>query len=144
MVLTSVEGRSMVKIPYWIQRADFTTVEHEAVDEHQAHEILCDFDWASERALRDGLKNENQERCDPGIGFVAADGRILHISSDGRGRAYFHYHFRQWSRLLGLIPFKRRTTRSNMKLAEEDLDEVVMMFFHSDHEWLMGKTSLSE
>ena len=78
----------MERMPYWIQRADFSSAENEAVDVERAIELVSVPDWSNELRLFDALEAAGREVCPPGIGFVASPGRILHIlSQKGRNRA---------------------------------------------------------
>ena len=130
-------------IPYWIQKADFTSEDFGAVDYKQAQVALKKFDWAKEIQKQNELEKSGNESCDPGIGFISDDGRMLHICPNGKGKAYFHYHFSKTRRLFGLIPSKSDLIASRMDIHEFDLAEVIRRFYLSDHEWIMDKTRAS-
>ena len=127
-------------IPYWIQKADLTSEDFDAVDYKQAQVALKKIDWRKEIQKQRELEHIGKENCDPGIGFVADDGRILHICQDGKGKAYFHYHFSETRKIFGIIPFKFDQVASRMSIVEYELAEVIRRFYLEDHEWLINKT----
>lgn len=69
----------MERIPYWIQRADFSSTDFPAVDAESAIRILHAHDWQTELEFERVRNESGLESCSPGIGLVACDGRVLHI-----------------------------------------------------------------
>lgn len=128
-------------IPYWIQKADLSHEDFEAVDYKQAQLAFKTFDWRKEIQIQNDLKKSGKENCDPGIGFVSGDGRILHICPDVNGRAYYCYNFVESRRFLGIIPYKSNQIVSRRNIIEFDLTEVIRRFFLGDHEWLLKNSS---
>jgi hypothetical protein len=64
---------SPVKLPYWIQRADFTSTDFEPVDLVEVEAILRDHDWRGELQLLKSLQEESEDCCPPSIGINGAD-----------------------------------------------------------------------
>ena len=126
-------------IPYWIQRADFTSEDYSTVDYKKAERVLKGHDWNAEIKKQEELEQSGKEHCDPGIGFVPDDGRILHICPDGKGKAYFHYHYYETRKILAIIPLRSQQTASKMDINEFELGEVIRRFFLNDHDWLISK-----
>jgi hypothetical protein len=82
------------KVAYWIQRADFTSREFEPVSLAEALAVLHGHDWQAELGYERSLEASGkaaEERCAPGIGFVADAGHVLHIcpKPDGMAECYF-------------------------------------------------------
>lgn len=63
-----------MKLPYWIQRADFSTQDFKPIDVIEAEKVLMEHDWESERALQTSLENQGKalhdDFCPPNVGFV--------------------------------------------------------------------------
>ena len=127
-------------IPYWIQKADFSHEDFDAVDYRQAEVALKNFDWRREKQYQQELETSERENCDPGIGFPSDDGRILHICPDGTGKAYFHYHYSTERKFLWIIPYTSDEIATVLNINELDFGEIIKRFFLSDHEWLINKT----
>ena len=72
-----------MKLPYWIQRADFSTQDFEPIDAIEAEKVLMEHDWESERALQASLENQSkvlhEDFCPPNVGFVR-DKFVLQLS----------------------------------------------------------------
>jgi hypothetical protein len=111
----------------WIQRHDFSSEERDDLSLKDAERILRDFDWLSER--------EKQSRsvdggCDPGLGLVRQDGRILHICPGPDDRCYLHYHYPETRKILGFIPVTRQ---GDHFIPDYSLDEATeLMALHFD------------
>jgi hypothetical protein len=131
----------MRTIPYWIQRADFTATEHDAVDSARAVQIVKTHDWQGEWRLLAARETAGQETCSPGVGFMAASGRILHICPSPDGPALVHYHFSEPKRRLGFIPGSATEVRSNPTVGLLELAEFVERFYEDDHAWLVERTT---
>ena len=130
----------MRTIPCWIQRADFTATEYEAVDSVRAVELLSAHDWPSEWRLLREREAAGLETCPPGVGFTAAPGRILHVCPSDDGRALVHYQFTESERWLGFIPSSAVIVRTNSAVEIPRLPEFVRRFYADDHAWLMDMT----
>jgi hypothetical protein len=79
------------RIPYWIQRADFTSAEFPPVRFRRGLAALRSHDWAAERHFeQERAEAEGEEEtCPPGIGFVYAEGCVLHVCPKGYGAQCF-------------------------------------------------------
>jgi hypothetical protein len=128
-------------LPYWIQRADFTSHEHDAVDVARAVELVRLHNWQAELRFKEELEASGQDACPPGIGFVAGAGRILHVCPLADGLAVVHYHFMERGRLLGIIPKKVNVSRTNPAVASSRIPEFVRHFYAADHSWLLERTT---
>jgi len=73
-------------IPYWMQRADLSSTDHEPVDAAQAVKDFLSYDWGAEGRPFDELDGRHEENCPAGFGFSADDGRRLHLCLDGEDR----------------------------------------------------------
>lgn len=82
----------MGKIRYWLQRADYTSTEYDAVDAATAVRILDLHDWRAELEFEREREAAGLETCPPGIGFVADANRFLHICPGRDATALVHYH----------------------------------------------------
>jgi hypothetical protein len=131
----------MDEMPYWIQRADFSTAEYEAVDVERAIELLTVHDWADELRLVEAPQSQGREVCQPGIGFVAAPGHILHICPARDGTALVHYHFSEERKMLWFVFTSRPAVRSGTAASFTQLSEFVRRFYAGDHRWLFARTS---
>lgn len=124
----------------WLQRADFTAIEHPSIDSVRALELVRTHDWPSEWRLLSEREAGGLEHCPPGIGFTAAPGGILHICPGENGRALVHYHFTERRRWLGVVPRDRAVVRTNPAVESSQLAEFIRRFFDGDHAWLVKKT----
>ena len=104
-------------ISYWIQRADFSTQDFTAESELEVLKVLSAHDWEGELGFRRQLESEGKECCDPGIGILPGDGRILHICPVDIDPVYLHYHYTEKTKRLGIFPSHRDFVRSNMQVA---------------------------
>jgi hypothetical protein len=75
------------KLPYWIQRADFSSAEFPPVGFRRGLAVLRGHDWAAESRYEQERAEAEEETCPPGIGFVYAEGSVLHICPSGFGGA---------------------------------------------------------
>lgn len=123
-----------VTVSYWIQEADFETAEFDPVDVSGALEAFESHDWSSSLSKARRLESEGVEHCPPGIGYVASDGRILHICPSESNDAVIHYHFSVASRFLGLIPRDRREIRTAEGFATFRVPDLLHQFFAADHQ----------
>jgi hypothetical protein len=81
----------MPRIPYWLQRADLTSTQHEPVDVDTAIQVLHSHDWRAELELERERESAGFESCPPGIGFCSATDQILHICPGPDGSALVYY-----------------------------------------------------
>lgn len=58
------------KLPYWIQRADFTSAEYPPASFKAGLAALRGYDWQAELRLEEELTAGEQDFCMPGIGFM--------------------------------------------------------------------------
>ena len=140
-IMVRLKGDSVLKIPYWIQRADFFHVDFDPVDEESAIKAYRSHDWMTELIARQRRESSGEEACDPGIGFVAGDGRILHICPGLDGNSYFHYRFNATHKVLWFFEVPTQKTRSAFEVADTEFPDVIQRFFRDDHEWLLSNTS---
>jgi hypothetical protein len=75
------------KLPYWIQRADFSSAEFPPVRVRRGLAVLRGHDWAAQWQYEKELSEAEKETCLPGIGFVYAKGTVLHICPGAFGGA---------------------------------------------------------
>ena len=127
-------------IPYWIQHADFSSDDFDPVDYRQATVVIQAYDWTTELRNQADREAAGEEACDSGVGFVAPEGRILHICPGPGGQCYFHYHFTESRKILGLIPASSQSIRSAFDVPVSDIPDVIYRFFNSDHDWLVSNT----
>lgn len=85
------QGRPAATMPYWIQRADYTSTDFKPVTLAAAQTVLRAHNWSAELAYESSLAESGKETCPPGIGFVANAGRFLHFcfSEDGSATCFF-------------------------------------------------------
>ena len=127
----------MNAIPYWIQRADFSVMDGPPVIEADAVRAFLTHDWEAELAFRAQLAGREQEWCDPGIGFVAPDGRVLHICPHPGATADAFYRFQARRRLLGLFPRSTEEARTAYNIDRAQAARLIEHFFASRHEQLL-------
>ena len=127
-----------VKVPYWLQRANLEATDGKPVTLEEAKRLFRDHDWAADLAEQRQLDAAGSESCPPGIGFVAGDGRILHICPLQGVVVLMHYHFVQERRLLGLIPVRSQAVASNEHLASARVADAIGYFFGNQHGELLG------
>lgn len=127
-------------IPYWIQRADFSSQDYTAASEQEALQVLLSHDWNAELDFYRQLESKGEEVCDPGIGFLPDSQRILHICPVDRFYAYFHYQYTVKTRVFGIFSWPRNLVGSNMKVRRSELTEILHRFLSGDHDWLLQKT----
>jgi hypothetical protein len=60
----------MKSLAYWIQRADFSATNHDAVDVATALRVVDAHPWHEELKLQSELETQGREYCPPGIGFM--------------------------------------------------------------------------
>ncbi len=120
---------------YWIQRADFQAEDLSASSAREVQDRFRRHDWAGEQAYRESLESGGRECCSPGLGVVAADGRILHLCPDGDGMLC-HYHYPETRRVLGV--FRRQ---SQATLTWDDVpasaSHLIELFFDGRHDDLV-------
>ena len=119
----------MRSLPYWIQRADFSSTDFEPVDVTGALRAFTMHDGSAELDLLSELEAKARESCPPGIGFVASDGAILHVCPSSAGRALIHYHAETMSKVLGFIPIPRSTIDTKQGVERSDVLEMIRSFF---------------
>ena len=78
-------------LPYWIQRADYSSTDFAPVDVTAALRAFASHDWSAEHALLQQLERSGRESCPPGIGFVDPNGPVLHICPGPDRHAMAHY-----------------------------------------------------
>ena len=127
-------------ITYWIQHADFESEEFGLIGRTDAQAVFRKHNWKAELKRRRELDDERQETCDPGIGFVSNDKRILHLCPQYSGRVLCHYHFDSTWRLLWLIPLRGQKQDYWFEPTLDDAVEVVSRFFANDHKWLKQRS----
>jgi hypothetical protein len=125
---------------YWIQHADFSSEVFDSIDLGSAIAVVKSHDWVGEHQKLRKMNSVGEECCDPGIGFMAKDGRILHICPDGEGEFYFHYHFKKRLSVFGLVLATTSKLRNMFNLPESMLNELVERFFRNDHDWIVSNS----
>ena len=121
---------------YWIQRADFSAEDLEAVSPAELCSAFERHDWAGEERFRQSLESEGKEWCPPGFGLVPDDGRLLHICPGDKGSAQYHYHYPERRRVLGIIPLQREA-RITWDGSTARACEAIELFVAQRHEELI-------
>lgn len=75
------------RLPYWIQRADFSASDHPPVRFRRGLAALRRHDWGAEGRFEQERAEAGAETCQPGIGYVYPDQSVLHICPSGFGGA---------------------------------------------------------
>jgi hypothetical protein len=126
-------------LPYWIQRADFSSTDFEPVDVNGALRAFMTHDWSEELDFLSELEASASESCPPGIGFVAPTGAILHVCPSSDGRALVQYHAETTRTVLGFIPMPRSEIHTKEGVERSDVGEMIHSFFEGRHDWLLHK-----
>lgn len=121
-----------MKYAYWIQGPDFNANDYDAVDVNGAIAVFKGNNWTEVEKARDLRENKDDEYCDPGIGIVPGDGRILHIALNKGNEFYIHYHFKKE----GLFGTSDKTA-SKMSTDIADIPYFIELFFSGDHDSLI-------
>lgn len=121
---------------YWIQRADFSAVDREAPDADQFLAVLEKHDWASELRYRAVLEQAHAEWCDPGLGIVPEDGRLLHLCPQEDGSISCHYKFMKQRRMLGITYAQTPVLKTSQLSSMAQAPEVIRLFLANDHDAL--------
>ena len=129
----------MKSLPYWIQRADLSASDHEAVDVENALRVFMTHDWGEELELLSELERAGREYCPPGIGFVDPAGPILHVCPSSGGRALVHYHPKAMRKLFGFIPTFQEEVQTKQGVQQSDVVELIHSFFAGRHDWILRK-----
>ncbi len=120
----------MKSLPYWIQRADFATTDHDPVDVATALRVFDAHPWPDELAFESELEAGGHDYCPPGIGFVDPDGPILHLCPSADGHALVHYHVGS-------------SVRSRAGVLRGEAVELIHQFFHGQHDWILRKLDVT-
>jgi hypothetical protein len=123
-------------ITYWIQHADFESEEFGLIGRADAQTVFKKHNWKSELQQLQAREDQGKETCDPGIGFVSNDKRILHLCPQASGRVLCHYHFDSTWWFLWLVPLRGQKQEYWFENKRDDAVEVVSRFFANDHKWL--------
>jgi hypothetical protein len=129
----------MKSLEYWIQRADFSTKDYDAVDVSTAVRAFETHAWRNELSLQAELERGGLERCEPGIGFVDPDGPFLHVCPTGDGLATVYYTPPKPSAFRRFLwrPGPAIVTREQVPHA--DVVELIRDFFGGRHDDLLKK-----
>ena len=127
-------------ITYWLQRADSASEERGMIGRNDAERLIADHKWPSEFRYKKKLEKAGEKTCDPGIGFVSEDKRILHVCPQASGRVLCHYHYDDTWRLLWLFPLRDQAQAYWFEESLEDAVGVVSKFFANDHKWLKQRS----
>lgn len=129
----------MTLLPYWIQRANFTSTDFEPIDINGALQAFTTHDWSAELIFQSELESSANESCPPGIGFVGPTGAILHVCPSLDGRALVHYHASTTGKVFGLIPISRSGVYTKNGVERSDVEEMIRSFFEGQHDLLLRK-----
>ena len=132
----------MKLLPYWIQRANFSSTDFEPVDVNGALRAFTTHDWNAELDFLSELEASASESCPPGIGFVAPTGAILHVCPGPDGRALVHYHARTTSKVLGIFPVSRSEVHTRDSVERSEVSQMIHSFFEGRHDWLIRKLTV--
>lgn len=124
-------------ISYWIQHADYSSDEFDAVQVEEAILAYQQHDWNAELAVWRKMTDEGEDCCPPGIGYVADDDRMLHLLPEDEKQGSFHYMFKVNAKLLFLIPYRRDKTHFAEHVARERFPSLIRSFFQNRHAELL-------
>jgi hypothetical protein len=85
------QSRLAARMPYWIQRADYSSTDFDPMTLRGARVILSTHDWPAELSYARSLEQAGTDMCPPGVGFVPGAGRVLHICPREEGSAHCFY-----------------------------------------------------
>ena len=123
-------------ITYWIQHADFESEDLGLIGRSDAQAVFTAHNWKAEHKRQQSLVDKGRENCDPGMGFVSDDKRILHLCPQRSGRVLCHYHFDSTWRFLWLVPWRGQKQEYWFEATLDDAADVVSRFFANDHKWM--------
>jgi hypothetical protein len=124
-------------LEYWIQRADFSAVDHKAADAADGVRAFMTHNWPAELNYFSEREESGSDYCPPGIGFVDPSGPILHICPASDGRAMVHYHAESTRKVLGFIPTPQATTLTKQGVHRSSVVELIQWFFEGRHDWIL-------
>lgn len=127
-------------ITYWIQHADYESEDFGLVGRPDAEAVFKKHNWKVELERKRALEAEGQDTCDPGIGFISTDKRILHLCPQASGRVLCHYHFDSTWRLFGVTLYRNQTQEYWFEEKRDAALEVVSRFFANDHKWMKQRS----
>lgn len=119
------------KIPYWIQKADYESLEFSKVTSVEAIEVFNSYDWHEEELLLKKLEEEGSDNCPYGMGIVSDSKGILHIMPDDQSNCAVYLHLKKSSKILSFI----NTTKyvdANFENVERGKIEYFIKTFYSD------------
>lgn len=88
----------------WVQKHDFSSVDLDDGSMEASIEAMAAVDWADEGRLAEAAERDGRDCCPAGIGWVAEDGRILHLMPNGEGTMNISYIFpRRKKSFFGLV-----------------------------------------
>ena len=125
-------------ISYWIQRADFSSSDHEVSGEVDVVSAFESHDWHTELELFEDLESRGVDNCPPGFGVNLSDGQILHVCP-GAQEALVHYHFVESFKLLGIIPWIRNGLVTALSMPLENVPELIRLFLSGNHEGVLER-----
>ncbi len=129
-------------ITYWIQHADFESEDLGLIGRSDAQVVFRKHNWKSELKRQQALVDKGKENCDPGMGFVSNDKRILHLCPTPSGRVMCHYHFDSTWRFLWLVPLRGQKQEYWFEPRLDEAVDVVSRFFANDHKWLKRRAKV--
>ena len=124
-------------LPYWIQRADFSSSDFGPVDVTGAIRAFTMHDWHVELDFQSQLEIRGDDCCPPGIGYHDTNGSILHVCPDSEEAALVHYHAETVTRLFGFIPTRRSAVRTKNHVEQSQVLRLIELFFNGQHEDLL-------
>ncbi len=117
----------------WIQYHDFSHKDFPGYSFEEACHTLERFDWKSEMVKQKKLGKYGRESCEAGMGFIAEDGRILHIIPCPKGCSVYHYHFPDKKRFLGIFPREEQETVSKADLPDKHRKLIIESHYGGRH-----------
>lgn len=123
-------------LPYWIQSADYTSVNFDAVPIEEAIEIVHTHDWKQEREAQAALRAEGEKVATPGIAFhhgPDTELHLLHLCPDEADRWTVHYVFRETVRRFWFWTGEVNKRVSQSNLDRSTVDRALALFFEDRH-----------
>ena len=129
---------SEISMNYWIQKAYFNSIEGQVDSAKEAIQLFKKIDWGKELKYQEQLEKNQVENCDPGFGLVKSEGMVLHLCLAGN-KSYFHYHFREKKKILGIFSSTSDKLISIMEIPQEELLTAIQKYFDNNHDWFMNQ-----
>jgi hypothetical protein len=129
-----------LKNQVWIQNVDYSVKEYPYVDPTETLRLYRLHDWASELAMGEEMRQNQEDFCPPGMGLSRDDGRLQHILPDGVGHILVDY------RSPNLPRSEQNDSSTGMpspfvELPESTLAGAIEAFHAGDDDWFQANLS---